>query len=343
MKEIIELILLNSKFIGSILTVITFIFIGYFLMKKKMVTEEVKNFVNFIVMDIALPAMAFKAFLSDFDQESAKNNISIILMSILIFIVLLTVSNLIFIRKEKDQRKTYGIMMSLGQVSFFSLPIIEAIYGTNEALIPINLVIFIFRFFLYFYAYAVYSGMKMNKENIKESLKKILLNPIMIAMLFGVFIWLTQGFMPKVEINSVKVSFLRIDITLPAVYNVLKYASNLVIPLSMMLIGFTLGKVNIKNVIKMKDAWFIAAFRTIVGPLVAFGVLMLTSVIFAITFNEYETAGVVFGFAAPTSAVATAYSIRFNKNAYLASSVCFISTMISIITFPIIYMLIRLL
>ena len=110
-----------------------------------------------------------------------------------------------------------------------------------------------------------------------------------------------------------------------------------------MLIGFTLGKVNIKNAIKMKDAWFIAAFRTIVGPLVAFGVLMLTSVIFAITFNEYGSAGVVFGFAAPTSAVARAYSIRFNKNAYLASSVCFISTMISIITFPIIYMLIRLL
>lgn len=333
-------ILTNPKFIGSILTVLVFIFIGYFLAKKKKVTDEVKTFVNFMVMDIALPAMALKSFLSDFDSASMKNNLSIVLMSIVIFLILLVAGNLIFIRKEKEKRKTFAIMMSLGQVSFFSLPIVQALYEENEALIPINLVIIIFRFFLYFYAYAVFSGIKMNIKNIKDILKKLLLNPIMIAMILGIFIWFTQGFMPKVNTTSGSYSFLRIDKTIPAVYNVLIYASNLVIPLSMLLIGFTLGKVNIKETIKNKTAWFMGSFRVIVGPLVAIAILLLTSLVFKLTFNEWEIAGLVFGFAAPTSAVATAYAIRFDKDAVMASSVCFISTILSIITLPVMYMII---
>ena len=347
-KQVITDILLNQNFIGAILTAIIFIVIGYILSNKKIINDKSKEIITIIVMNIALPAMAFKSFMCDLNTEELGSNLTIFILAIIGYIILLLLGSLIFIKKPKEKRKIYAIFMSLGQVTFFALPVMEAIYETNEALIPISLVIIIFRFFLYFYSFIVFSGISMNKENVKMSFKKILLNPIMIAMFIGIFIWLTQNFMFQINISSDETiksySILRIDKTLPALYIVLSYASNLVIPLSMLLIGFTLGKVNIIDSLRNKLAWFISGLRLIVSPLIIFIILILLGLIDnpIFHFDEYQISGMVIAFGAPLSAVVSTYAVQYEKEEALASSICFISCILSVITFPLFFILIKL-
>ena len=68
---------------------------------------------------------------------------------------------------------------------------------------PANMMTLSFRIILYVYCYLVMSKLKFNKENLKASIKKIVLNPIMISMMLGLFIWLTQNIMPKVSVDFV--------------------------------------------------------------------------------------------------------------------------------------------
>lgn len=333
----------NQSFIGTFLSVAVFMALGYFLKRKKIITDEGQKAITFLVLNIGLPALVFKSFMSDFDKELFKTNLIVLLLSFIGYILLFVIGHLVFIKRQKEQREIYAIIMTLSQVSLFSMPIVEAIYKTNEALVPISIVSIIFRIFLYGYSYVVFSNKTEVTTTIKTRIKKIFLNPIVIAMLLGIFIWATQMFMPKVEINETQVSILRIDVTLPAFYTIIKYASNITTPLSMMLIGMTIGSHSIKKAIVSKDVWTLSLLRSFGGPLVMFILIIFIQKVLGVSFNAYQTAGLLFAFAAPVSAVVNTYAINFKREEFVCSSACLLSSVFCIITFPILYLLVNLL
>lgn len=344
-KESIIKVLGNQSFIGAILIALIFIIIGFILVRKDKVQNGAKEIITILIMYIGLPAMAFKSFMADFDRETFGTNLLVFALSIVFYIILLLIGNIIFLKKDKDKRQAYSIFIAMGQVSYFSLPIIEAVYKTNESLIPINLVLVVFRFFLYLYSFSILSGINLDRKHIKSSVKKILLNPILIAMFIGIIIWVTQDISPKVTVaNDLinKYSIFRIDKTVPVLYVVISCASSLVIPLSMILIGFTLGKTNIKQALSNKLAWLISIIRVIVCPIIVFLITMLIDQINGIDFNEYQFAALVIGFGAPISAIINTYAIKYNREEEVASSSCLLSCMMSIISFPILFILINL-
>ncbi len=335
-------ILSNQSFIGAFLSVAVFMALGYFLKKKNIITIEGQKGITFLVMNIGLPALVFKSFMSDFDGQVFKTNFIVMLLAFICYILLFIIGNLIFYKRSKSQRKIYSIIMTLSQVSLFSMPIVEAIYKTNESLVPISMVSIIFRIFLYGYSYIVFSNVSNEKTNVTSQIKKIFLNPIVIAMLLGIFVWVTQSFMPKVTIEQIKVSFLRIDVTLPAVYTIIKYASNITTPLSMMLIGMTIGSHSIKKSITSKDVWILSLIRSFGGPAVMLVLIVLTQKVFGVNFNTHQVAGLLFAFAAPVSAVVNTYAINFKQEEFVCSSSCLLSSVFCIITFPILYLIINL-
>ena len=185
----------------------------------------------------------------------------------------------------------------------------------------------------------------MTNKHIKTSLKKILLNPILIAMFIGILIWVTQGISPKIGVGDIiakDYSIFRIDKTVPALYAVITCASSLVIPLSMILIGFTLGKTNIKQALTNKLAWLISFIRVIICPILVMLITILIDKIKGIDFNEFQFAALVIGFGAPISAIINTYAIKYNREEEVASSSCLLSCMMSIISFPIMFILINL-
>lgn len=332
--NILEL-LSNDNFIGAILSVIVFIIIGYLIEKKGIVSDSSKKTLTFLVLNIGLPCMVFKSFMTDFDIEVFKTDFVVLVLALIGYILLLVIGNLIFCKYDKEKRKEYAIMMTLGQVSLFSMPIIDAIYKNNEALIPINIVSIIFRIFLYGYSFAVFSNVNNQKTSFLSNVKRIFINPIVIAMILGIIIWSTQNI---ILINST--SILRVDITLPYVYKVITYASNITTPLSMILIGVSIGKFNIKDTLTSKRSYLISIFRALVSPLLMFLLIVITKEVFNIQLDEYQVAGILFAFGAPVSAVVNTYAIRFQKEEFVCGSACFISTLLSIIIFPLIYILI---
>lgn len=332
-------ILTNQDFIAAIITVIIFIILGYIFEKKKVI-DSLDKTITFLVLNIGVPALVFKSFMCDFDIESLKTNFIVLLLSLIGYILLIVIGNLIFIKKEKQTRKVYAIIIALSQVSLFSLPIVNAIYKTNEALIPINILSIMFRIFLYGYSYAVFSSISGEEVDVKSRVKKVFINPIVIAMLIGIFVWITQDIAPKVNIDGEKISVLRVDKILSPLYAVIKYASNITTPLSMMLIGISIGKYNLKDAISSKLSWLLAVLRSIGGPLIMFILIVITKEVFNVNLSTYQMAGLLFAFAAPVSAVVNTYAIKFQKEEFISSSACFISSILSIIIFPIIYLII---
>lgn len=333
-------ILLDQNFLSAILISLFFIFLGFILRKKQIIDDNGKKLITFIVLKITLPVMAFTAFMKDFDSNEFSSNITVFIIAIVLYSLYLIIGNLLFSSFGREKSKVYSVFMTVGQLTFFSLPILEAIYGDN-VLLPINMITLVFRFVLYVYSYFIISKLSFNRENIIQAFKKIFVNPIMIGMLIGLFVWVSQGFMFKVSINEATYSILRIDKTIPVIYNVMKKIDGLTTPLAMILIGCTLGESSIKEAIKDKMAWLISILRTFIVPLLTLGIVYLIQKLNVCSLNEYAIVALILGFGAPISAVLNAFCSKYDNESQLSSRICLVSILMCLISFPTIYLLIK--
>lgn len=342
--DIIAQIFTDQNFLGAILASIVFIFIGFLLRRTNIINEHGKKVINSIIMWVAIPCMAFCAFMSDFREEEFVSNILILVFDFVFYLIAILLSYLIFCRVDKSKRKIIAIFVSIGQLTFVSTPILKAIYSNNvsDVLIPASLMTIAFRFMTYIYAYITISEVKMTKETVGKTLKSIFLTPIMICMFTGLLIWLIQNHIWQVEVNGVSYGFLRIDKTCPALYKIFQFGDSMATPTCMLMIGVTLGESDFLCAIKNKLAWLIAFLRTILVPLVILGLCLVLQATHLFSFNEYQLAALVIGNGAPVGAVVAAYCVNFKKEAYLASDSIFLSTIFCVISIPLCFVLIKL-
>ena len=341
--DVILSVISDQSFLGAILASIVFIILGFILRRFNFIDSKGRNVLNTVIMKVAIPCMAFCAFMSDFNANEFVSNILILAIDSLFYVLFLLLGNLIFWKWGKEKRKIYAILVAVGQLTFFSMPILAATYGSESGiLIPTSLMSIAFRIVTYFYSYITISGEKMTKENFGHTLKKVFVNPIMICMFLGLLIWATQNFMPQIQVGDVTYGFTRIDKTLPALYKVFQFGNNMATPLCMLTIGVTLGEAKFLDTVKNGLAWFIAALRAIVFPLMILGFCLLIQMTGLIHFSELQMAAMVIGNAAPVGAVVVVYCVNFNKEEYVASDSIFLSTLLSLIGIPLLFVLVKL-
>ncbi len=341
--DIIISVLTNQSFLGAIIASIAFIFIGFLLRRINLIKEGGRKVLNTVVMNVAIPCMAFCAFMNDFDMDKLSNNLIIFAIDIVFYILFLAIGRLIFIKFGKEKGRIYAILISIGQLTFFSMPLLAATYGSESGiLITTSLMSIAFRLFTYLYSYVIITGEKITKDNVGKTLRKVFVNPIMICMFLGLLIWLIQNVIWQVEIDGICYGFLRIDKTLPALYKIFQFGNNMATPLCMLTIGLTLGESNILEAIKNGLAWVIATIRVLIIPLVILGICILIQLTGLIHFDEIQLAAMVIGNAAPVGAIVAVYCVDSNKEAYIASDSIMLSTVLSFISIPILFILVKL-
>lgn len=340
--DIIIEVITDQNFLGAILACVTFILIGFFLRNKNIISDTGKDVLKVIVMKVAIPCMAFVAFMSDFSSNDFVSNLLIFVLDLLFYIIFILLGNLIFFKYEKMKRRIYGILTAVGQLSFFSMPILQAVYGSESGiLIPCSMMSIAFRLVVYIYSYLVITESKITRETFLPTTKTIFINPVMIFMFIGLLIWTTQNITFQIDVDGINYGFLRIDKTLPALYQFFKWGNYMATPLCMLLVGVTLGESDFKEAIKNKIAWIIAFIRSLVFPIMILGLCLLVQVTHIIDFNEISLAAMVIGNAAPISAVVAVFCVSENKEAYIASDGILLSTILSLISMPILFVLVK--
>lgn len=336
----IKSVLLDKNFLTAVLSSLFLIFVGFILRYKKIINDKAKKIIIFIVLKITLPALAFCAFMSDFEGKKFQENIIILVLSFLLFIFFLILGNLLFHKYGKEKRRVYATFIAVGQLTFFSIPVLKTIYG-NEIMIMVNMVTFSFRFILYIYCYFVISRLSLNKKNIKGSMKKFLVNPVMISMFIGLFIWISQNIFYQVKIDDNFYSVLRIDKTFPIFFKILSLLQSFSTPLAMIVIGISLGESKISEAFKDKIAWVCAVFRAFIVPIIVLCITLMIRVLKIYPIGELFVGALVLGFAAPLSAVINTYCSNYQNETATASRTCFLSTILCIVSIPFLYILIK--
>lgn len=332
--DILNTTLTDMTILSAISSTIFIILLGFIARKKEIFNDQVGKILSKVVLTVALPALAFKAFMQDIDPSSLAEGRNVLIWGIAIYIILIVLSKPIFMKFKGDEQDTLRVLTIFGSTTFFGIPIVGAIYGT-EGVLYASIFNIGYRIFLYSYGYIKMSGLKMEMKNVKS----MFLNPIVLATFLGLFIWLVQGYLPQVtvatETGLTEVAFLRIDQTAPWLFQPMTYLARIASPLAWLAIGSTLGEVSFKKAAASKTSWFYSFAKVILVPIINIAFLLILTLTNILPVSLVGLGTIVVMMATPTATVAAAYAISFDKDALLASNASLLSTISAVVMMPI--------
>lgn len=332
----------------NICKTVVFILLGFFFTRRKLLPDTTGKILTKFVMAICLPCLAFTSFMSDFSLQGGIDAIVNFVLGFALYILFIFLGKLLFLWvKDAQKRQILGVLFAFGSTTFFAYPLIASIYGTGAGN-AFNLMNVAYRVFLYSYAYLAVAGIKVGhdeKSSSKAIVKKIFLNPIVLATFAGLVLWVLQA-IPGVgivhtdwlttNVSEKLVAFWRFDVILPWFFQAAKTLGGLSSTIILFAIGCTLGGTNIKEAAKDKYAWIWAVLKTIVAPLIVLGILFAIEGIAKASGNPGVISAdtlhsTIFTWMVPPATVAVSYCINFDKEKEMASHISLISTFTAVV------------
>lgn len=196
---------------------------------------------------------------------------------------------------------------------FLGIPLAKAVLGDSPVvayLIILNIITNIVMFTLGAY---LISG---DKKTI--SVKNAILNPVLMAFILGIIVNLTgvTGLVPEVQSYS-------------------NYFSNVVTPLSMVILGIKMAEVNFLSIFTKWQSYYVSFVKLILMPIIA--ILFAYLITLGFSLDTGVILATFFAFAVPTAGLASTFADRYEGDSESAVILMLGTTILSIITIPILY------
>ncbi len=233
--------------------------------------------------------------------------IKLIGLSILMYVGLILIAELTtrVLKVTPEQRGQYNFMTVFSNVGYMGIPVIRAVFG-ESATICVTVFIMVFYLFIYTYGVRQICG-EPGKKGIDWS-KAIC--PMTVSALLAIV-----GYLAGFRVDGV-------------IKDTLYTVSNITTPCAMIIIGCALSSVPLKAVFTNWRLYIVALLRLLVIPLAVY--LLLNPVM-----GDSNVLGVmVIIMAMPVATIITMLSAQYDKDQSLAASSVFITTLLSVITIP---------
>lgn len=292
--------------INKVLALFLIILVGVYGSKKKIINEEVNKGLSNILLNITLPIMIISSFLIKYDAEMKRNVIRAFFYSGMTIICTIFISY-VFLKPIKSKKKFLlqfaNVFSNCGFVGF---PIIGSIYGA-EGVIYTSIFNMFFTILVWTYGILLFTG----KIDLKE-IKKVLVNPSVIAVYLGIILFIFKIDIPEVIASTMDL------------------VGGVTTPLSMIIVGVILSQVNFKKYMSDWTIYYSSLIKLIISPL---ALLMIFKVL---KFDSILSNTMVLLTAMPTAALTSILAENLNKEKEYAAILVFVSTILSLVTFPLI-------
>ncbi len=331
--------LASTSLWSAVIRSVAIILLGFFLTKGGAFGKDMPKVLTKIVLVVALPCLALTGFMSNVTKESFQAAVLSFVWGFVIYIFFIFTAKLLFMKADPVKRKVLEVMFVFGSTTFFGQPLISAIFP--DATAEGNMFNIAYRVFLYSYAYIVIAGTDSAEIDVKDIMKKIFLNPIVIATFTGFVLWSLQ--LACENVDAVKVAivageevsyfcFWRIDQTLPSIYPTLTTLGGLASPLVWLAIGGTLAQISFKEAAQDKTAWYYSIVKIFLAPIVNLVLLFILNMFMPVNFTLIAATTLMW--ATPPATVAVSYCIAAEKEAVLASNCSFLGTFVAVVGIP---------
>ncbi len=279
--------------------------VGYIATKAKLIKENGIRVCTDIVLYLATPCVIIKSFMREFEVAMLKQLLISILAAFLLHIFAIVLPMIVFKGKDLARRRVLRFGTAFSNAGFMCLPLQQAILGDIGVFYGATFVA-VFNLLVWSYGVLCMSGDKKMLSG-----KKLILNPGIIGLVIGILVFVLPISLPEVISSPIG------------------HLSALNTPVPMLIIGYYLANSNLLKALKDAGSYLAIFLRLVVIPLVTLGVM-----VFLKADKELLIATTIVA-SAPVATMTTMFASKYEQDVELSVNLVALSTLLSIITMPV--------
>ncbi len=313
-----------SLVLNQMLMMFTLMIVGFILRRKKIVPENTYITLSKLETYLFLPALNMYNQLTKCTVQTFAENYRLIIYGAVIIIIAILISyplSALFVKNpDKDpkteyQRCIYRYALAFGNFGYVGNFLVLGIWGQD---VFYQFSMFTFVISIFCAAWGIYTLVpKKSGARLGENLKNGILKPPTLALFIGMICGLTgvTKYIPQFAMTAIS------------------NASNCMGPCAMLLAGIVIGGYEFRELLKNKKVYIVSALRLIVIPAVFVTALRLMG-----TDRIIVTLALVL-LSTPLGMNTIVYPASFGGDTKTGASMTMISSVLSIITIPVMYLI----
>ncbi len=278
--------------------------VGFLSNKTKILNAAtLKGLTNFVLY-IVTPCVIVNSYQREFDKNMLHGLLITIIAAVLSFAINILMAHLFVKDKDKVREKTLRFGAVFSNCGYMSLPLQEAMLGQTGVFYGATYVA-IFQIMLWTYGVILMSG---SVKNI--SLKKIFINPGVLSTAIGLLFY----------ILSISIPF--------TVLEPIKYLAALNTPVPMVIVGYYLAQASLG--LKGCSSYVMVFLRLVASPLIMIAIMLIFGI------KDDIAIACTIAASAPVAAATTMFCEKFNGDTKLSATIVSVTTILSIITMPVV-------
>jgi predicted permease len=287
----------------------------------KVINEDMRFSISRLVFNITLPLLIVTTVSRmDMSQEVLVNGVWAAFFSVLSFGLMYVggkVSAKIF-RLPERSAVIHELHTMFGNIVFLGFPLIVALYPNEEALLYATIYYMVSSFMQWTYAVFRLKGQK--DVPLRERFRN-LLNPNTVAFVVGIVMFFVQVKLPDI------------------VHTPLSGIGKATSPLALLYIGSTLARTSLKGAMKRGDIYLLSLNKLLIVPVILLLIINLTVTQLGVELGEMAKTIIVLETAMPCMSMIVIMAKAYGAADDRASENVFLTTVLSLVTLPLVYFL----
>lgn len=296
-----------SALLTKMVIFVVLMVIGYIGARTKLLNSEFTKAASKLTLNVFMSATIINSVIANPPQLSGAELAGVMLACFVSigFGYLLSALIVRLLPFQRERKPLMELLISVTNTMFIGVPVAEPIFG-SQAVFYIAMSCIPFNVFLY--TYGVWR-MNQSGERVKLNWKDMVSVPL-IATMAALLIFVLNIPMPGV------------------IKELCSTLSAATMPMSMIVIGSSLGRVSLLDAFKEKNLYFVSLVRLVLVPLLTLPVLRL------ITADPVLLGAMVIIAGCPSGIVVTVLAIQYGRDAEYTSKGILLDTVLSMVTLP---------
>lgn len=293
----------------QIIIMVLLILVGLVCYKIKLIKQESLYLLSELVIKVANPALIFNSFQIPRKEGQFGDLLYSFGLAVLVSILSIVISTLFIQNKDKSKRSIERFAGAYSNCAFIGIPLIQGVYGQEG-------VFFLAAFIAVFNVLVWTHGVLTVKGSFSlHSFGEAMFSPSVVAIVLGLVFYGFRLELPYVLEQTVN------------------YLGGLLVPLAMITAGAVIAQSDLLKIFRKKRIYYITFVRAILIPLLVLGAFFL------LPKNEIVMGVNLIASGCPVATLVVLLSVRYEKDAVYASEVYTVSTLFSVISLPLLMLL----
>ena len=293
-------------------SLIIIVIAGFVSHKRGIINEEFERKLSGFVIKVTCPALLISSTMGD-KMPDREHIPMLLLVSLLTYVILIPLAYVqpVLMRVKRDLRGMYSFMLTYSNVGFIGYPVVASIFGSDAVFYAC--ILNVFNTITVF----IWGVMFISGENLKDGFRfRLFISPAMVATYISVIIVVLNLHTPKA-------------IAMP-----LSILGNMTVPSSLIVIGAALAEIPTRKMVGTPHIFMMCFLKLLVLPLLVYYAMIMIGID-----TRISSINMIL-IAMPVASFGTMFCMQMGKDETTMSQGTFWTTLLSVVSIPLLAMLI---